>query len=302
MRDVAEVVLEYVVKNVWHMLTLKHGLPVNTSDTKTNFAILGFGKLGGLELGYGSDLDMVFLYDCEDNNALTEGDKPISKAHFYGRLGQKVRNILDTKMLSGQLYEVDMRLRPSGDSGLLVAHINSYEKYLTNDAWTWERQALVRGRFVAGDVALKQKYEGIRHRVLSIKRDVEALKNEVIEMRDKMREALTSKESDVFDLKQSIGGIVDIEFIVQFNILAHASEKQDLTTFTDNIRLLDALNQHGLISNEQIDILKQAYCEYRDYGHHQVLQGERAMARKDDFVAIRSQVEKIWHECMSASN
>ena len=299
---VAEVVLEYVVKNVWHMLTLKHGLPVNTSDTNTNFAILGFGKLGGLELGYGSDLDMVFLYDCEDNNALTEGDKPISNAHFYGRLGQKVRNILDTKMLSGQLYEVDMRLRPSGDSGLLVAHINSYENYLTNDAWTWERQALVRGRFVAGDAALKERYEGIRHRVLSIKRDVEALKTEVIEMRDKMREALTSKESDVFDLKQSIGGIVDIEFIVQFNILAHASEKQDLTTFTDNIRLLDALNQHGLISNEQIDILKQAYCEYRDYGHHQVLQGERAMARKDDFVAIRSQVEKIWHECMSASN
>ena len=120
-------------------------------------------------------------------------------------------------------------------------------------------------------------------------------------MRNKMREALATKETDVFDLKQSIGGIVDIEFIVQFNILAHASENTDLTTFTDNIRLLEILNQHDLISDEQVKILKNAYCEYRDYGHHQVLQGKRAMARKDDFVEIRSQVEKIWHECMSAT-
>ncbi|NOR69830.1 MAG: bifunctional [glutamate--ammonia ligase]-adenylyl-L-tyrosine phosphorylase/[glutamate--ammonia-ligase] adenylyltransferase, partial [Methylomarinum sp.] len=171
-----------------------------------------------------------------------------------------------------------------------------YEDYLKNNAWTWEHQALVRGRFVAGDVVLKQQYEAIRHRVLSIKRDTEALKTEVREMRDKMRVALTKKESDTFDLKQSIGGIVDIEFIVQFNILAYASENKDLTTFTDNIRLLEALNHQRLISDSQTEILKHAYCEYRDYGHHQVLQGERAMARKDDFVEIRSQVEKIWHE------
>ncbi|MCK5120627.1 MAG: bifunctional [glutamate--ammonia ligase]-adenylyl-L-tyrosine phosphorylase/[glutamate--ammonia-ligase] adenylyltransferase, partial [Methylococcales bacterium] len=293
---VAEVILEYVINHVWHMLTAKHGFPPNTTDSQLGFAVLGFGKLGGLELGYGSDLDMVFLYGCADNNALTDGDKAISCAQFYGRIGQKVRHILDTKMLSGLLYEVDMRLRPSGDSGLLVTHINSYEDYLKNNAWTWEHQALVRGRFVAGDVVLKQQYEAIRHRVLSIKRDTEALKTEVCEMRDKMRVALTKKESDTFDLKQSIGGIVDIEFIVQFNILAYASENKDLTTFTDNIRLLEALNHQRLISDSQTEILKQAYCEYRDYGHHQVLQGERAMARKDDFVEIRSQVEKIWHE------
>jgi len=298
---VAEVILEYVIHKVWQILTAKHGLPPNTSDIPLGFAILGFGKLGGLELGYGSDLDMVFLYDCADGNALTEGDKAISCAQFYGRMGQKVRHILDTKMLAGLLYEVDMRLRPSGDSGLLVTHVNSYEDYLKNNAWTWEHQALVRGRFVAGDVALKQQYDEIRHRVLSLKRDTETLKKQVREMREKMREALTDKESDTFDLKQSIGGIVDIEFIVQFHILAHASENKDLTTFTDNIRLLDALNQHGLISDTQTEILKYAYCEYRDYGHHQVLQGERALARKDDFVEIRTQVEKIWHECMSAT-
>ena len=298
---VAEVILDVVVNTTWKLLTAKHGLPMGASDSSTGFAILGFGKLGGLELGYGSDLDMVFLYTCTDSNGMTNGDKAISNAHFYGRLGQKVRNILDTKMLSGQLYEVDMRLRPSGDSGLLVAHINSYEEYLRNNAWTWEHQALVRGRFVAGDLVLKQQYEDIRHRILSINRDTEALKTEVREMRDKMRETLTSKENECFDLKQSIGGIVDIEFIVQFLILAHASEKKDLTTFTDNMRLLESLEQHDLISNEQAEVLKNAYCQYRDYGHHQVLQGERATARKDDFVEIRSQVEKIWHECMSAA-
>ncbi|NOQ76651.1 MAG: bifunctional [glutamate--ammonia ligase]-adenylyl-L-tyrosine phosphorylase/[glutamate--ammonia-ligase] adenylyltransferase [Methylococcaceae bacterium] len=299
---VAEVILESVVDKSWKILTEKHGWPPNIQQKQQGFAILGFGKLGGLELGYGSDLDMVFIYDCADGNALTDGNKAISCAQFYGRIGQKVRHILDTKMLSGRLYEVDMRLRPSGDSGLLVAQINSYEDYLKNNAWTWEHQALVRGRFVAGDHVLKQQYEAIRQRILGIKRDSETLKIEVREMRDKMREALTAKENETFDLKQSIGGIVDIEFIVQFHILAHASEKDGLTTYTDNIRLLDALNQHGLISTEQIEILKNAYCEYRDYGHHQVLQGKRAMARKDEFVEIRAQVENIWHEYMSATN
>ena len=299
---IAEVILEYVINMSWQMHVQKYGLPPNVSDKEKGFAILGFGKLGGQELGYGSDLDMVFLYDCKDGNALTVGKKAISCAQFYGRIGQKVRHILDTKMLSGQLYEVDMRLRPSGDSGLLVTHIKSYEDYLKNNAWTWEHQALVRGRFVAGDTELKKQFEAIRERILSIKRDKELLKTEVREMRDKMREALTSKENDVFDLKQSNGGIVDIEFIVQFHILAYASENKELTSFTDNIRLLESLNKQGLVSDEQVAILKNAYCEYRDYGHHQVLQGERAMANKDDFVEIRSQVEKIWHDCMSATN
>ncbi len=299
---VAEVVLEYVIKVVWQMHTLKHGFPPKTNENNIGFAILGFGKLGGEELGYGSDLDMVFLYDCVDANAMTGGKKSISCAQFYGRVAQKVRHILDTKMLSGLLYEVDMRLRPSGDSGLLVTHINSYEDYLKNNAWTWEHQALVRGRFVAGDIALKQQFDDIRYRVLSLKRDKESLKTEVREMRDKMRTALTKKENDTFDLKQSIGGIVDIEFIVQFHILAHAEENKDLTIYTDNIRLLDELKQQGLITDTQVATLKDAYCQYRDFGHHQVLQGERAMAKKDDFVEIRSQVEKIWHDCMSVTN
>lgn len=298
---VAEVIVEQVIKKAWQLLVVKHGLPPDSSDINTGFAVLGFGKLGGIELGYGSDLDMVFLCDYENANALTDGKKAISCAQFYSRLGQKVRHIMDTKMLSGILYEVDMRLRPSGDSGLLVTPINSYEDYLKNKAWTWEHQALVRGRFIAGDSALKQQYEEIRQRILTLSRDEDELKKEVCEMRVKMRDALTTKESGLFDLKQSKGGIVDIEFIVQFHILAHASENEDLTTFTDNIRLIEALNQYGLLSNRQVEILENAYCDYRDYGHHQALQGKRAMANKDDFVEIRSQVEQIWHQTFDES-
>ena len=292
---VAEVVLEQVINKVWQTVTKKHGLPPSASNTNMGFAVLGFGKLGGMELGYGSDLDMVFLYGCADGNALTNGKKAISCSQFYARIGQKVRHILDTKMLSGVLYEVDMRLRPSGDSGLLVTHINSYEDYLKNNAWTWEHQALVRGRFVTGDTELKQQYEAIRQRVLSLPRNEQALKAEVRDMRDKMREALAKNEKEIFDLKQSIGGIVDIEFIVQFLILAHASENAELTVYTDNIRLLETLSHLGFLSDSNAKVLKNAYCEYRDYGHHQVLQGERAIAGKDDFVEIQSQVEQIWH-------
>jgi glutamate-ammonia-ligase adenylyltransferase len=189
-----------------------------------------------------------------------------------------------------------MRLRPSGESGLLVTHLNSYEDYLKNNAWTWEHQALVRGRFIAGDGLLKQKFEEIRLRILSLPRKGNELKKQVLEMRVKMRDALTIKENDLFDLKQSIGGIVDIEFIVQFYILAYAEKNRNLTTFTDNIRLIEILSQTGLIADLESEILKKAYCEYRNYGHRQVLQGNRAMARKHDFIEIRTQIEKIWHK------
>jgi glutamate-ammonia-ligase adenylyltransferase len=295
---IAESIVGQVLKRAWLMLTEKHGFPPGSDNQPKDFAIIGFGKLGGLELGYGSDLDMVFLYDCVDGNALTDGDKPISCAQFYGRLGLKIRHILDTKMLSGVLYEVDMRLRPSGDSGLLITHINAYEDYLKNQAWTWEHQALVRGRFIAGDVRIKIIYEAIRKRVLSLPRNIELLKVEVREMRKKMRNALVSKALMQFDLKHSKGGIADIEFIVQFGVLAQTAKNPELTTYTDNIRLLEGLQATHFISKAQSEILKVAYCTYRDYGHKQVLQGEKAMINQDEVADLSRQVEQIWHDFM----
>jgi glutamate-ammonia-ligase adenylyltransferase len=295
---IAENIVAHVVDRAWLMLTEKHGKPPDSDNTAKGFAVLGFGKLGGIELGYGSDLDLVFLYDCKDGNALTDGEKPISCSQFYGRLGLKVRHILDTKLLSGVLYEVDMRLRPSGDSGLLVTHINVYEDYLKNQAWTWEHQALVRGRFIAGDQRLKAEYEAIRRRILSLPRDLSLLKKEVREMREKMRDALATKESNKFDLKQSKGGIADIEFIVQFGVLARAAKNEALSIYTDNVRLLEGLQEDGFMTKTEAESLKAAYCTYRDYGHKQVLQGERAVINEAEVVELSKQVEQIWHDFM----
>ena len=295
---IAESVVTHVLERAWLMLTEKHGKPPDSNDTAKGFAVIGFGKLGGIELGYGSDLDLVFLYDCKDGNALTDGEKPVSCSQFYGRLGLKVRHIMDTKMLSGVLYEVDMRLRPSGDSGLLVTHINVYEDYLKNLAWTWEHQALVRGRFIAGDLRLKAEYEAIRRRILSLPRDFLLLKTEVREMREKMRNALATKESNKFDLKQSKGGIADIEFIVQFGVLARAAKNEALTTYTDNVRLLEGLQEDGFMSKTESETLKSAYCSYRDTGHKQVLQGERAVINEAEVLEMSRQVEQIWHDFM----
>ena len=295
---IAETVLQHVIERAWFLLIEKHGHPPETNLDQKGFAILGLGKLGGVELGYGSDLDMVFLYDCKNTNAMTNGKKPISCTQFYMRLGQKIRHILDTKMLSGELYEVDLRLRPSGDSGLLVTHINSYEDYMKKEAWTWEHQALVRGRFIAGDNKLKQQFDAIRGRILGLPRDQDDLKKEVRDMRQKMRNNLAPKDSQIFDLKQSKGGIADIEFIVQFKVLANTCKNKTLSNYTDNISLLDELAQHGLITNEAAQLLKSAYCQYRNYGHRQVLQGKRAVASNNKFAELRTQVEKLWHDNM----
>jgi len=312
---IAESIVSHVVERAWLMLTDKHGLPPvpsqfptglrhthhpwrYTDNASIGFAVIGFGKLGGIELGYGSDLDLVFLYDCKDGNVMTNGQKPISCAQFYGRLGLKVRHILDTKLLSGILYEVDMRLRPNGDSGLLVTPINAYEDYLKNEAWTWELQALVRGRFIAGDPQLKAQYETIRRRILSLPRDTGALKKEVREMREKMRDNLATKDKTKFDLKQSKGGIADIEFIVQFGVLDQAALNAALTTYTDNVRLLEGLQRQGFISEADAKTLKTAYCRYRDMGHKLVLQEDKAVIAEAEVAEMSAQVERIWHEYM----
>ncbi|MCQ8105450.1 bifunctional [glutamate--ammonia ligase]-adenylyl-L-tyrosine phosphorylase/[glutamate--ammonia-ligase] adenylyltransferase [Methylomonas sp. SURF-2] len=296
---IAEVILEQVLERAWRILTDKHGCPPNGQiDTAGGFAIIAFGKFGGIELGYASDLDLVFLYDCADGNAMTNGDKPINSGQFYLRLGQKIRHILDTKMLSGVLYECDLRLRPNGDSGLLVTHIKQYENYLREQAWTWEHQALVRGRFVAGDPALKTEYEAIRGRILALPRDLAELKRQVREMREKMREHLDNSAAGTFDLKQSKGGIADIEFIVQFGVLAETAHNPALATYTDNVRLLEGLAAQGFIDADDAALLKKAYIGYRDYGHHQVLQGESATASDAEFKEMRARVDEIWRAFM----
>ncbi len=295
---IAEALLQQVVLHAWNLITEKYGKPDDQTEPLSGFGLLGFGKLGGRELGYGSDLDMVFLYNCQDGNGMTNGKKAISNTQFYIRLGQKIMHILQTNLLSGILYEADMRLRPSGNSGLLVTHINTYEDYFRNEAWTWEHQALVRARFITGDPQLKGNFERIRQTILCLPRNPDTLKQEVREMREKMRDNLAVKEVEKFDLKQSKGGIADIEFIVQFNILARSAEQPLLTTHTENIRLLDALQTHGYLSETVAQTLKEAYISYRNRGHREALQGNRNIVDAAEYEQTRQQVSAIWNDFM----
>ncbi len=296
---IAEVILEQAVGIAWHILAEKHGIPPDTSEETMRFGVLGLGKLGGIELSYSSDLDLIFIYDYPDNYALTDGGKPITSTQFYATLGQRTRNLLNTQMLSGMAYEIDMRLRPNGDSGLLVSDLNSYEKYLKDQAWTWEHQALVRGRYITGDKETQAKYEAIRHRILCLTRNEADLKQEVREMREKMRETLNKSDKQSFNLKQGIGGITDIEFIVQFCVLAWAEKNPSLTTYTDNMRILDSLAEQELLSQEYVSTLKQAYCIFRDRGHKEALQGKKAIVEQGELVEIRQQVAGIWQAVMA---
>lgn len=296
----AETVLEAVLDIAWRTLTEKHGSPDNS-----DFIVLGYGKVGGIELSYGSDLDLVFIHDANPNG-FTDGEKQIANGVFFTRLGQKIIHILNTFTPSGQLYEVDMRLRPSGNSGLLTSSLSAFRDYQLNEAWTWEHQALVRARVVAGSPALQARYEEVRREVLGQTREQPKLRDEVVEMREKMRDHLGTKASDqdgdnpVFNLKQDRGGIVDIEFLVQYLTLAHSAEHSQLLTWTDNIRILDDVESVGLLSAEECDLLREVYKTYRHVGHRQTLQGQSGKLSHNQMTESRDAVEAIWKKVMES--
>lgn len=299
----AEAVLEVVLDIAWHDLISKYGRPLREPGIPCDpdFVVLGYGKVGGIELSYGSDLDLVFLYDA-DSNLNTDGEKQVPNPVFFNRLGQKMIHILNTFTPSGQLYEVDMRLRPSGNSGLLVSTLKAFGEYQQREAWTWEHQALVRARVVAGCPRVKERFEQTRAEILGADRELEKLRTDVVEMREKMRQHLGSgvKEEDAFHLKQDRGGIVDIEFLVQFHVLAYATRHPDLLEFTDNIRILDAIERNALLSAEEADFLRETYKTYRAMGHRLALQEQSSTIADDQFAQLRTRVGEIWDRVMTA--
>ncbi|CAK0745713.1 Glutamine synthetase adenylyl-L-tyrosine phosphorylase / Glutamine synthetase adenylyl transferase [Gammaproteobacteria bacterium] len=300
--ELAEVILAEVLDLAWHDLVEKHGRPtdlIGSPDGK-GFAIIGYGKLGGIELGYGSDLDIVFLHGG-NVTAPTDGVHPIETGVFFLRLAQRMIHILTTHTPAGRLYEIDLRLRPSGASGLLVTGLDAYGRYQRTAAWTWEQQALVRARAVAGDPAVGDSFRAIRHEVLCRVRDPLALRREVREMRERMRTELGSKHpTKQFDLKQDRGGIADIEFLVQYAVLRHAHAHPELAHWTDNIRQLDTLRVCGLIPAEDAATLQEAYRRLRHAVHHATLQGESAclpMGQFDNSLDdYRREVVRLWEE------
>lgn len=305
----AEAILEQVLALAWRQTVTKHGVPSRTDGSLCDpgFIIVGYGKVGGLELGHGSDLDLVFIHDG-DPQAETDGPKPIDGAQFFTRLGQRIIHLLTAQTNSGQLYEVDMRLRPSGASGLLVSSLGAFARYQENEAWTWEHQALVRARVLVGSQDVGHAFEKVRAQVLGRKRDLPTLRQEVSEMRAKMRDNLGSKATAAgtapnafeatapFDLKQDAGGIVDIEFMVQYAALAWSEEHPSLARYTDNIRILEGLQEVGLMPPEDAALLREAYKAYRSAAHRQALQKEAGVITGDQFVEERRQVLRIWRE------
>jgi glutamate-ammonia-ligase adenylyltransferase len=255
---------------------------------------VAYGKLGGFELGYGSDLDLVFLHDSKGKEQHTTGAQVLDNVEFFTRLSQRIIHIMNTFTPAGILYEVDMRLRPNGASGLLVSSLEAFADYQRRSAWTWESQALVRARVVAGDQDMGRQFERVRSGVLARPRDAGKLAGEVCEMRQRMRGEMDRSRGDRVDLKQCRGGIVDIEFMVQWGVLLWSNEHPELLRYTDNLRLLDGFSRTGLMPGDEVAELKTAYFDIRQRINHLALQEESPVVGTDEFALQREAVARIW--------
>jgi glutamate-ammonia-ligase adenylyltransferase len=292
----AEAIVEVVVKQAWIQLTEKFGEPTHlTARDGLGFAVVGYGKLGGWELGYNSDLDIVFIHDCPAD-VYTDGKKEIDGRQFYLRLAQRVVHLFATRTPSGILYDIDTRLRPSGDSGLLVSPIEAFYDYQENDAWTWEHQALVRTRMVYGDSALHQAFAEVRAKILSRPRDADSLKQEVVNMRKKMLDHLGNKKPGRFMLKQDPGGITDIEFLAQYLVLRYSHDQPQLTRWSDNVRIFESLMEHGVIRANDAQQLCEAYTSIRNQLHHRNLLNLDGDVDSSMLSEQRNHVIKIWQQ------
>ena len=223
--ELADILLQKILAFSWQAMVEKYGEPgciIDGEVFKPAMSVVAYGKMGGNELGYGSDLDVIFLHNSSGEKQYTSGEKCIDNQSFFARVAQRVIHLMNTRTYSGILYEVDTRLRPDGQSGLMVSSISAFETYQHDKAWTWEHQALIRARFVTGNALIEQEFDRIRSSVLRQQRDVTALLQEVVDMREKMRVHLASRSAD-FDIKQDAGGLVDIEFMTQAGVLLYAA-------------------------------------------------------------------------------
>lgn len=285
----ADLLLDMALALAWHALGKATAPADDALPLPPAFGVIGYGKLGSKELGYASDLDLVFIRDER-----REDDLDGQTAH---RLAQRVNQLLTALTTGGALYETDLRLRPDGDSGMLVPTLESFRDYQLNRAWTWEHQALTRARFCAGDTALAQRFEAIRGAILGAQRDAGKLRGEVLEMRAKMRAEHpgTPGADGRCDLKHTEGGIVDLEFIVQFLVLRHAHRHASLTRNAGNFNLLALCGELGLIDAAQAKAAANAYLAFRARQHLARNNNEsRTLIRNDELRAEREAVRALW--------
>ncbi|WP_179993923.1 bifunctional [glutamate--ammonia ligase]-adenylyl-L-tyrosine phosphorylase/[glutamate--ammonia-ligase] adenylyltransferase [Acinetobacter sp. YH1901136] len=300
--DIAEVTANAALQLAYQMIVKKHGYPLDSEGQRCGlehnaFAIIGYGKVGGIELGYGSDLDVVFIHNM-DEQADTDGIKPISGFEFAMRVARKFVSLMTTQTLDGRVYDVDTRLRPSGDAGLLVTSLRAFEQYQLKSAWLWEHQALVRARSIAGEQCLRDKFEVLRCQILTQPRDEAYVRSEVLKMRQKMKDHLGSskeqKKDGIFHLKQDAGGIVDIEFMAQYAVLAWSGSNPDLAHYSDNVRILEDAARTGCLSSDDATALIQAYLRERAESHRLALANQSMQVNAADWYDTREVVCKLW--------
>lgn len=300
---IAEASLNAVVEFAWRFMQRRSGLPggVSAERPRNPFLVLGYGKLGGIELGYGSDLDVVLLYEgvSPGGTVTSESGRSLENSVYFVRMGQKIISLVTTLMPAGVLYEIDTRLRPNGASGLMVTDFESYKAYIENKAWNWEHQAFIRARAVVGDAQSRAAFDGFRRDFLCLPREADKVRGEVVEMRQKMRDSLDKSTAEVFDLKHGAGGIVDIEFMVQYLVLAFSHHFPALAVYSDNIRMLEAIEQAGLLSAQQVEALTDAYKTYRSKYHRVALQNQKPLVEAGCYLPQREAVKTIWQRLMA---
>jgi glutamate-ammonia-ligase adenylyltransferase len=301
----AEAVLDHALESAWQDLTARHGAPHYEVDGRrqaAGFGIIGYGKLGGLELSYGSDLDLVFLHDSRGSRQVTDGEKPLDNAMFFARLVRRLVHYLTTQTSSGAMYEIDTRLRPEGRKGVLVTSTDAFERYQEENAWTWEHQALLRARPVAGSVPVAGDFERIRAQTLMSRVRLESLRDDVVSMRSRMRKELDRSTSGRFDLKNGVGGIGDIEFIVQYLVLRHAAPYPGVIRYSDNTRQLAALASVGLLDVQTAARLQGAYREFRRRMHHLTLNDRPPIVDDGELTEERHFVSAVWSRYLGAQS
>ncbi|MGE0485047.1 MAG: bifunctional [glutamate--ammonia ligase]-adenylyl-L-tyrosine phosphorylase/[glutamate--ammonia-ligase] adenylyltransferase [Gammaproteobacteria bacterium] len=294
---IAEACVDRALTMAWGDLTARCGAPRCRDERgarEAGFAVIGYGKFGGWELGYGSDLDLVFLHDSAGADQHTAGPKVVENDVFFARLAQRFIHVLSTTTGAGVAYEVDTRLRPSGNAGLMASPIEAYAAYLAEQAWTWELQALVRARAITGDHALVARFAEVRAAALARPREAATLARDIVDMRARMRGELDRGDARRFDLKQGSGGITDIEFVVQYAVLRWAPAQPRLLTWTDNLRLLEIIAELGLLPADDCRRLHDAYFAYRADIHSCALQQQDALVEAGKFRDHRDHVIDIW--------
>lgn len=307
---IAAVVLEAALERAFAELVRRYGYPIGkngdpVTEADCGFAIIGYGKLGGLELSYSSDLDLVFLHDIQEQE-MTTGDKSVSGMKFAARLAQKLMTYLNTQTRDGRAYEIDMRLRPSGNAGMMIVSCHAFETYQRDKAWAWEHQALVRARAICGDKRVTACFCRIRRDVLALPRTLDEVRLEVTRMRLKMQQHLGTSRGEQnkgkFHLKQDAGGIVDIEFLAQFAVLAYSHEHPSLTKWSDNVRIFEEVAVLEIWDQQVCQDLTDAYLRIRAATHQLALSEQTLLVDESLWQETRALVQNQWQHLMGVAS